>query len=140
MLVVKRDVRIEWGDCDPAGIVYFPRYFEIFDNCTHQLFEQATGMRKAAMTKKYGIVGIPMVNTRANFIRPSRFGEDVVIETSLMDFRTSSFDVQHRLLSGNELAVEGFETRVWVGLDAQKAGKISAKPIPADVIALFSGA
>ena len=31
MLTVTRTVRIEWGDCDPAGIVYFPRYFEYFD-------------------------------------------------------------------------------------------------------------
>lgn len=31
MLTNRRTVRIEWGDCDPAGIVYFPRYFAIFD-------------------------------------------------------------------------------------------------------------
>src|ERR1017187_5514616 len=36
-----RKVRIEWGDCDPAGIVFYPRYFEIFDASTSALFERA---------------------------------------------------------------------------------------------------
>ena len=33
-------VRIEWGDCDPAGIIFYPRYFEFFDAWTAALFEQ----------------------------------------------------------------------------------------------------
>jgi 4-hydroxybenzoyl-CoA thioesterase len=138
MMVVTSNVRIEWGDCDPAGIVYFPRYFEIFDNCTHTLFERATGMIKSMMTEKYQIVGIPMVNARANFIKPSRYGEDVSVVSTIKEFRTSSFDVYHRLLNETELAVEGFETRVWVKVDRQRPGKISARAIPPDLIALFS--
>lgn len=31
MLINRRTIRIEWGDCDPAGIVFYPRYFEWFD-------------------------------------------------------------------------------------------------------------
>ena len=41
-----RKVRIEWGDCDPAGIVFYPRYFEMFDASTSALFERALGMTK----------------------------------------------------------------------------------------------
>ena len=41
MLVNRRRVRIEWGDCDPAGIVFYPRYFAMFDASTHALFEAA---------------------------------------------------------------------------------------------------
>ena len=48
-LVSRRTVEIEWGDCDPAGIVYFPRYFEIFDASTAALFERALGITKAEM-------------------------------------------------------------------------------------------
>ena len=40
-LVNRRDVFIEWGDCDPAGIVYYPRYFVMFDNATVALFAAA---------------------------------------------------------------------------------------------------
>ena len=41
MLVNRRTVRIEWGDCDPAGIVFYPRYFAMFDASTSYLFEAA---------------------------------------------------------------------------------------------------
>ena len=63
MFVNRRDVQIQWGDCDPANIVYYPRYFEMFDDSTSIMFE-AAGFSKQDIVKKYGLVGIPMVDTR----------------------------------------------------------------------------
>ena len=97
-LVHSRRLVIEWGDCDPAGIVFYPRYFAMFDASTAFLFAQALGMRKAAMIRRFGIVGIPMVDTRARFYTPSAFGDEVSLETRVTTFRRSSFDVHHRLL------------------------------------------
>ena len=136
MLTYVRNTRIEWGDCDPAGIVFYPRYFAWFDACTAGLFAHA-GLPKPQMLRQYGIVGIPMVDTRAKFIIPSRFCDEIDIETTVTEFRRSSFDVQHRVLKGGALAIEGFETRVWVGRDPADATKIKRRPIPADVIAKF---
>ena len=42
MLVNHRNVTIQWGDCDPAGIVFYPRYFEMFDASTAALFARAS--------------------------------------------------------------------------------------------------
>jgi 4-hydroxybenzoyl-CoA thioesterase len=137
MLINTRAVRIEWGDCDPAGIVYYPRYFEMFDTSTTALFERATGMTKYQMLKAYDFVGYPMVDTRARFVIPNRFGDDVTIETTIKEFRRSSFDVHHRLLKNGELSVEGFETRVWVGRDPADASKIKSQAIPGEVLARF---
>jgi 4-hydroxybenzoyl-CoA thioesterase len=137
MLVNTRTVRIEWGDCDPAGIVFYPRYFMIFDACTNYLFERATGMRRQDMTNKYGSLGIPMVDTRATFALPSRFGDEVEITTTIREFRQSSFDVHHRLTNDGKLAVEGFETRVWVGRDPDRPGTMRAEAIPAGLVSLF---
>ena len=52
MLVYTRTTRIEWGDCDPAGIVFYPRYFAMFDSCTTALFSQALGMSKYQFTRQ----------------------------------------------------------------------------------------
>jgi len=41
----------------------------------------------------------------------------VTVESSITEFKRSSFNVHHRLLRGEELAVEGFETRVWTIFD-----------------------
>ena len=140
MLTYIRNTRIEWGDCDPAGIVFYPRYFAMFDSCTTGLFSQALGMSKFDFIKRYEFAGYPMVDTRARFLKPTRFGDDVVIETIVAEFRRSSFDVRHRLSHNGELAVECFDTRVWAARDPNDPDKIKAKPIPADVIAKLTAA
>jgi 4-hydroxybenzoyl-CoA thioesterase len=138
MLTNRRDVRIVWGDCDPAGIVFYPRYFEMFDTSTTALFERALGMTKYQFVKAYESVGYPMVDTRARFLLPTRYGDDVVIETTITEIRRSSFDIRHRLMKDGELAVEGFETRVWVERDPADPDKIKAKPLPPDMVAKLS--
>jgi 4-hydroxybenzoyl-CoA thioesterase len=132
MLTNKKKIRVEWGDCDPAGIVYYPRYFAFFDNCTAALFE-AAGLPKHEMLQRYNIIGIPMVNTRARFIAPSRFGDDVVVESSISEWRRSSFDVQHKLFKRDVMAVECFETRVWAVRSETDPEKIEGREIPQDI-------
>jgi 4-hydroxybenzoyl-CoA thioesterase len=138
MLSNTRKVRIEWGDCDPAGIVFYPRYFEIFETCIATLFERATGMTKYQMLRAYDFAGYPVVQARAQFLSPAKFGDDVIAETSIGEFRRSSFDVHHRVSNGDRPAVEGFETRVWVARDPDDPAKLKAKPIPQDVIDAFA--
>ena len=135
MLTNKRNVRIVWGDCDPAGIVFYPRYFEMFDTSTTALFERALGMTKHQFIKTYESVGYPMVDTRARFLLPTRYGDDVVIETEITEIKRSSFSLRHRLMKDGELAVEGFETRVWVGRDPADPDRIKAKPLPDAIVA-----
>jgi 4-hydroxybenzoyl-CoA thioesterase len=133
MLTNSRDVRIVWGDCDPAGIVYYPRYFEMFDTSTTALFERALGMTKYQFLKAHESLGYPMVDTRARFLLPTRYGDDVVIETTITEIKRSSFAVTHRLMKDGALAVEGFETRVWVGRDPADPDKIKAKTLPPEI-------
>ena len=137
MLVNYRVVRIEWGDCDPAGIIYYPRYFAIFDASTSALLERALGMRKSDYLKAYDFAGHPLVNADSRFLIPTRFGDEVTIETTLTALRRSSFDVRHRLYKDGTLAAEGLETRVWVEGNAAK-GTMRAKPIPQAVIERLS--
>ncbi len=106
-----RTVRIEWGDCDPAGIIFYPRYFEIFDASTAMLFERALGMTKFQMFKQLEFGGFPLVRTRARFLRPTRFGDDVTVKSSVT-FGRSSFDVEHQLSLNGTACVECSEKRV----------------------------
>jgi 4-hydroxybenzoyl-CoA thioesterase len=140
MLTNTRKVRIEWGDCDPAGIVFYPRYFEMFEICIATLFERATGMTKYQMLRHYDFAGYPVVEARAKFSSPAKFGDDVMAETTISEFRRSSFDVTHRVFNGDKLAVEGFETRVWVGRDPADPARIKAQPVPAEVLERFTRA
>ena len=79
-----------------------------------------------------------MVDTRARFLVPARFGDDVTIETSITEIKRSSFQITHHLKKDGALAVEGFETRVWTGRDPADPSKIRSQPIPAEVIEKLS--
>jgi 4-hydroxybenzoyl-CoA thioesterase len=137
-IIIRKTIEIEWGDCDPARIVYFPRYFAFFDACTTALFKKA-GISKPQMLKTYGIVGIPMVDVRASFTAPSRFGDTVVVESEITEWRRSSFCVRHRLFNKKVMAVECSEIRVWAARSANDEEKIESRPVPQEVIAIFSG-
>jgi 4-hydroxybenzoyl-CoA thioesterase len=134
MFVNRRTIRIEWGDCDPAGIVFFPRYFAYFDACTMSLFE-AAGFPKQDLFRDYDFAGFPMVDTSARFLIPSRFGDDVVFESCVTAWGRSSFKVRHQVLRPEGLAVEGHETRVWTGRDPD--GSLKSRATPDEIVSRF---
>ena len=131
-----RKVRIEWGDCDPAGIIFYPRYFEFFDASTAALFEAALGITKFKMFASLDFAGFPLVRTHAKFRKPTRFGDDVLIESTIK-FGRSSFDIEHRLTLDGKLCAECSEKRVWTVRDA--AGGLKSYPVPEAVLAKFQG-
>ncbi|MBB5985211.1 acyl-CoA thioesterase [Sphingobium lignivorans] len=137
---LSRPYRIEWGHCDPAGIVYAPRFLEMFGESTIMLFEKALGVRKRDMVKTRGVVGFPMVDVSARFMRPAAYGDDVVLEVEAPDFGNSSFTIRHRLLKDGHPCVEGTEKRVWTVRDAERPGGMRAERVPDDIRAMFGPA
>ena len=133
--VHRRPLAIEWAYCDPAGIVFNSRFFEIFDIGTWGLLEAALGVPRQELAGAFDIVGVPLVEASARFLAPVKFGDLVVHESQVSAFRRSSFDVEHRLSIGTELATLGRETRVWAALD--QAGRLKARPLPDAVTARF---
>lgn len=140
MFSIRRTVRIEWGDCDPAGIVFYPRYFAMFNHSTELLIEGALGVKKITLNKQHGLGGFPSVAAEARFHLPTRYGDDVEIESAFTRIGRSSFAIQHRLTLDGALAVEGNETRCWVVRDPTRPGGLRAQPMPDDVVAKFKAA
>ena len=137
MFVNQERIKIQWGDCDPADIVFYPNYLAWFDNCTTALFQSA-GFPLPDLFKFHKVIGIPVVDVHVQFFAPSRFGDELRVESEVTEFRKSSFTIRHRFFQGDVLAVEGFETRVWTGPDPQIPGRMKSRPIPADLIARLS--
>jgi len=138
MFTHTRTARIEWGDCDPAGIIFYARYFDIFDISTTVLLERALGMSKRDYLKAYDILGHPLVETRARFRLPTRFGDEVAIATAVVACGKSSFKIEHRLTKAGVLAVEGYETRVWVVRHPDDPTRLKSKAIPSQVVAMLT--
>jgi 4-hydroxybenzoyl-CoA thioesterase len=133
----RRQLTIEWGQCDPGGIVFNSRFFEMFDASTWMLLEAALGVKAHEVLETFGIVGLPLVDARAIFLKPAKFGDLAEIVSRVSEFRRSSFEIEHRLSINGEMAVEGGETRVWAARDKANPNKIGGVAIPADVIAKF---
>lgn len=136
-VINRRQLRIEWGQCDPAGIVFYPQYLTIFDSCTGLLFAR-TGYSGREMRDRFGIVGMPLVEAGAKFLLPCRFDDDITVESEVAEWGRSSFTVKHRVLKAGALAVEGFEKRVWASADPDKPGAIKAQKVPPEIVAALS--
>lgn len=128
------DVHIAWGDCDPAGIVFYPRYFAWFDQSSHALFT-ANGLDHRTVTEKHGAIGFSLVDARANFQSPGSYGEAVQVTSMVVKVGGSSLTVQHQIRRGETVLVEGQEIRVWI---VREGDGVRAARIPDDVRAALS--
>jgi 4-hydroxybenzoyl-CoA thioesterase len=135
--VYRRRFTVEWGHCDPAGIVFNSRFFEFFDWNAWLMFEAALGVRPSELATRFGIAGIPLVEAKARFLKPAKFNDVADIASAISEFGRSSFRVAHQLSIDGELAVEGSETRVWAGPDPSDPARLKGMPIPAAVIGRF---
>ena len=138
MLTNNRTIRVQWGDCDPAGIVFYPRYFEWFDACTILLFEKATGMTKIEMLDKYNGAGLALLEARANFKVASHYGEDIEIETQVTEFRRSSFFVAAQSHQGRRTGARRLrDAAVDHARSGRSPGRLKSATMPAEVLAGF---
>ncbi|MCC7046067.1 MAG: acyl-CoA thioesterase [Alphaproteobacteria bacterium] len=129
-------VRVQWGDCDGARIVFYPNFFRWFDESTRHLFE-SHGLPWAEMIDRYGSRGLPLVDARATFRHPARFGDTLAIESRVMRWGTRSFELAHDVRVDGMIGVQGRETRIWGVSDAANPEGLKAAPIPAEVKAMI---
>ena len=79
-------IPVEWGHCDPARIVFYPNYFFWFDQATRHLFDRA-GFSYEVMLDEYKTVGLPLVDAHAEFLAPTRFGDEIEVTSHVSEWR-----------------------------------------------------
>jgi 4-hydroxybenzoyl-CoA thioesterase len=103
--------RVEFGDTDAAGVVFYPNYFRWFDQATHELLRSIS--YPASRMFKEGFI-IPLVETHAEFLSPVFYDDLISISSRIAEVRTRAFRVQHQIRKGEELVCDGYEVRMWV--------------------------
>jgi len=103
---------VEFGDCDPAGIVFYPNFYRWFNASSYHLIEASIGWNR--LRSDFGVVGMPVLETGAKFRQPATVGDRLEIESSLVECARKVIRITHLLRRGGELLVEGFEVRVFV--------------------------
>jgi 4-hydroxybenzoyl-CoA thioesterase len=137
MFANRKRILIEFGDCDPAEIVFYANYFRWFDDCTTALF-LAAGLPIRDLFRSYGVMGIPIVDAQARFITPSTYGDELEVESRITELRKSSFVITHRFFRDGDLTLEGQETRVWAAAHPTESNRMKAVPLPKEVIEKLS--
>jgi 4-hydroxybenzoyl-CoA thioesterase len=73
-MIYSRVIQVEFNHCDPAGIVFYPRYFEMVNSVIENFFADVVG-RSFAQMHDGAANGVPTVAMEAAFQRPSRLGD-----------------------------------------------------------------
>jgi 4-hydroxybenzoyl-CoA thioesterase len=131
-LTSRHEIMVEWGDCDPAGIVYYPAYFKWCDQATYRLF-LAAGLTRNDVSSGQWKEGTPLVKAECSFRRASQHGEKLVIESHVSRFGGASFTISHVFRdAAGEIAAEGTETRIWARKEGD-ARSLKSMRIPDEI-------
>jgi 4-hydroxybenzoyl-CoA thioesterase len=126
--------RVEFGDCDPARIVWFPNFFRWIDAASRNFFVQCGVPPWTETEKTLGVIGTPLVDTRAKFMKTATYGDTLYIHTSVSEWRASSFVQAYRVVKDGEPIMECQEVRIFAG--HREGGGIRALAIPPEIRSL----
>jgi 4-hydroxybenzoyl-CoA thioesterase len=128
--VTRYPVSVEFGDCDPAGIVYYPNFFRWIDAASRHYFVECGVPSWRGTEEAHGIIGTPIVDVQARFVRPATYGDRLAIETSVGEWRNRSFVMRHVIRRDEDLLVEATEVRIFARRVTGKRYRIEAVAIP----------
>jgi len=131
-------VTIRFGDCDPAGIVFFPNFLKWMDESSLAFFMACGVPPWRELVKTRGIVGTPLLEIQTRFVKSATYGETIEVHTSVEAWEAKVFRHRHVIKRGETLICEGTEVRAFVQRDAQDPDRLRAIPIPEDIKALCS--
>jgi 4-hydroxybenzoyl-CoA thioesterase len=132
------EVEIMFGDCDPAGIVFFPNFLKWMDASSLNFFVQCGVPTWRELYKTTGIIGTPLLEINTRFVSPATYGQRLHIHTSIQEWRGKAFIQKHIVKRGDTLICEGTETRAFCTRHPDDPDRIKAIPVPENIKALCS--
>lgn len=106
--------RVRFADCDAAGIVFFPRYFEMLNGVVEDWFAGPLGVSFRELHQDRH-VSVPTAAIEARFMAPSRLEDDLTFSLSVTRLGGASCTLRHRIAAGDQLRFEAVQTIVYVG-------------------------
>lgn len=127
--------QVHWGDCDPAGIIFYPTYFRWMDAATWELFA-SVGYPARRMRAEH--LAMPLVTADCHFIQSAGQGDRCEVRSHIARFGGKSFVVEHNIVREDGVALaNGSETRVWGRFTSGPGSPLKGQAIPEELKALF---
>jgi 4-hydroxybenzoyl-CoA thioesterase len=139
--IISYTVRVEFGDCDPAGIVWFPNFFKWTDAASRHFFTQCGVPRWADLEKATGVLGTPLVSVNTHFLKTASYGDTLHVRCHIAEWREKSFVQHYRIVrtrpDGEEdVILECDEVRIFATRRVDGKNGIRAVAVPADIRAM----
>jgi 4-hydroxybenzoyl-CoA thioesterase len=128
------DIQVRWSDSDPAGIAFYPKFFEWYDISCAALFD-SLGLPWPVLFPKHAIIGVPIVECGSRFTGPARWGDTVKVTATVAWVKERMFRVEYEVKVGDRPCASGFEVRAWVGRPSVPDAPLRALPIPPEIVA-----
>ena len=135
---VAYEVEVMFGDCDPAGIVFFPNFLKWMDASSLNFFVKRGVPTWRELFKTTGIIGTPLLEIHTRFVSPATYGQRLQVTSSIQEWRGKAFIQKHTIKRGDTLICEGTETRAFCIRHPDDPDRLKAIPVPADIQALCS--
>ena len=129
-------VNVQFGDCDPAGIVFFPNFSRWMDEASLAFFMAQGVPPWRELVKTRGIIGTPLLEIHTKFMRPATYGETIHVHTTVEEWAAKTFRHRHVVKRGDTVLCEGTEVRAFCIRDPENPDRIKAIPVPEDIKAL----
>ena len=129
-------VEVQFGDCDPAGIVFFPNFLRWMDQASLAYFRACGLPPWRELERSRGIVGTPLLEIQTRFVKSATYGETLEIETVIEHWAAKTFRHRHVIRRDGVTLCEGTEVRAFVVRDPADPARLRAIPIPDDIRAL----
>lgn len=129
---------VEFGDCDPAQIAFYPNFLRWYDAGTRRFFRSCGVPPWRSLEISDGIIGTPVVSVSSRYLAPTVYGDELTLISSIEEWRSKSFVVTHRLFRGTVAIAEGTEVRIFAVRHPEDASRIKAIAIPGFIRALCS--
>lgn len=129
-------VTVQFGDCDPAGIVFFPNFSRWMDQSSLAFFMACGIPPWRELVKTRGIIGTPLLEIHTRFLKPATYGEQIQVHTTVEEWAVKTFRQRHVVKRDDTVLCEGTEVRAFCIRDANDPDRIRAIPIPEDLKAL----
>jgi 4-hydroxybenzoyl-CoA thioesterase len=124
---------VQWGDCDPAGIVFYPRFFAWMDRVSHAL-ERELGITRDEMLPP-GTAGFPLLSAQAEFLAPALMDDVLEIRGRVSRIGRTSLALSHEIVRVSPepeiLLARGREERVFV--ERAPGGKLTPRPLTGEM-------
>ena len=131
-------LRVEFGDCDPAGIVWFPNFFRWIDAASRNFFTQCGVPRWEETTRTLGVIGTPLVDTHSRFLKTASYGDTLAVHVTVKEWRDKSFVQAYRITREDaqgqpDLIMECEEVRIFATARNDGKNSIRAVAVPASI-------